>query len=191
MPAPECSHDSMQSTVGGQGRMLGERYALGRHAGSGGWGRCIGPRPRAPAHVAIKMLGHPYAQESALVARFTQEGAGRCRPEPSQHCRWSSTAAPRRACTIWPWSRWRRNPRRPHQHRGVARVPPGGKAGELVDELVKDPPGQASPAGGRRLPPGRGARRPRRGLTVLTGRAAPAHVGPHSFANPSLEQSDG
>ena len=34
---------------------------------------------------------------------------------------------------------WRRNPRRPHQHRGVARVPPGGKAGELVDELVKDP----------------------------------------------------
>jgi hypothetical protein len=86
MPAPECSHDSMQSTVGGQGRMLGERDALGRHAGSGGWGRCMGPRPRAAAHVAIKMLGHPYAHEPALVARFTQEGAGRCRPEPS-HCR--------------------------------------------------------------------------------------------------------
>jgi hypothetical protein len=53
--------------------MLGERDALGAMLGPGGWGRCFGPRPRAAAHVAIKMLGHPYAQKPTLVARFTQE----------------------------------------------------------------------------------------------------------------------
>jgi hypothetical protein len=182
MPAPECSHDSMQSTVGGQGRMLGERYALGRHAGSGGWGRCMGPRPRAAAHVAIKMLGHPYAQEPALVARFTQEGAGRCRPEPSQHCR-----------------RLRQRLRGGHArsgHEGVeaqsAAAAPASRCrsstawrqGRRAGRRARQGPRQASPAGGRRLPPGRGARRPRRGLTVLTGRAAPARVGAIVLRNP-------
>jgi hypothetical protein len=75
MPAPSCPHDSMQSTVGGQGRMLCERYALGRHAeGRGDWAGVLAPRPRAAAHMAIRMLGHPYAQEPALLARFTREG---------------------------------------------------------------------------------------------------------------------
>ena len=164
MPASECSHDSIQSTVGGQGRMLGERYALGRHAERPGDGAgVLGPRPRAAAHVAIKMLGHPYAQEPALVARFTQEGAGRCRPEPSQHCRWSSTAAPRRAAGSG--------------HEGVeaqsAAAAPASRCrsstawrqGRRAGRRARQGPRQASPAGGRRLPPGRGARRPRRRLT--------------------------
>jgi hypothetical protein len=56
----------MQGTGGGQGRMLGERDALGAMLGGRGMGQGIGPRPRAAAHVAIKMLGHPYAQEPAL-----------------------------------------------------------------------------------------------------------------------------
>jgi hypothetical protein len=46
--------------------MLGERDALGAMLGAGDGGRCIGLRPRAAAHVAIKILGHPYAQEPAL-----------------------------------------------------------------------------------------------------------------------------
>jgi hypothetical protein len=58
----------MQSTVGGQGRMLGERDALGAMLGAEGMGQGIGPRPRAPAHVVINMLGHPYVQEPALWA---------------------------------------------------------------------------------------------------------------------------
>jgi hypothetical protein len=47
--------------------MLGERDALGAMLGAGGMGQGIGPRPRAAAHVAIKMLGHPYAQEPAAL----------------------------------------------------------------------------------------------------------------------------
>jgi hypothetical protein len=118
--------------------MLGERHALGAMLGAGGWGRCIGPRPRAAAHVAIKMLGHPYAQEPALVARFTQEAraaAGLSHPNIVAVFDSGSEAGMHDLAM----RAWRRNPRRPHQHRGVARVPPGGKAGELVDELVKDP----------------------------------------------------
>jgi hypothetical protein len=41
---------------------------------AGGLGRCIGPRPRAAAHMAIRDARSPYAQEPALLARFTREG---------------------------------------------------------------------------------------------------------------------
>jgi hypothetical protein len=168
MPAPSCPHHSMQSTVGRQGRMLGERDALGAMLGAEGMGQGIGPRPRAPAHMAIKMLGHPYAQEPALLARFTQEAraaASLSHPnivavfdsgsEAGMHDlameyveAQSDAAAPTSRCrSSTAWRQGRRAGRRARQG-----------------------PGQAGPAGGRRLPPGRGARRPRRGPTGLTGR---------------------
>jgi hypothetical protein len=189
MPAPSCPHDSMQSTVGGQGRMLCERYALGRHAeGPGGFGQMYWPpRPRAPAHVAIRMLGHPYAQEPALLARFTREAraaAGLSHPNIVAGLR---QRLPRRACTIWSWRAWKRNPRRPHQHRGVARVQPARRQGRRAGRRTRQGPRQAGPAGGRRLPPGRGARRPRRRLTCLPDVRPQLVSGPPSFATPSLE----
>ena len=46
--------------------MLGERDALGAMLGAGGWGQVYRPATACPAHVAIKILGHPDAQEPAL-----------------------------------------------------------------------------------------------------------------------------
>lgn len=158
--------------------MLCERYALGRHAEGRGIGAgVLGPRPLAAAHVVIRMLGHSSAQEPAFGPVHARSG-GRCRPEPAQHSLSpSSTAAPRRACTIWSWSAWKRNPRRPHQHPGAAWVQPARRHGRRAGRRARQRPRQAGPAGGRRLLPSRAARRPCRWLTVLTGRAAPARVG--------------
>jgi hypothetical protein len=66
--------------------------------------------------------------------------------------------------------------------------PPGGKAGELVAELVKDPDKQVRRAvdGFRQ---GGGARRPRRRLTGSPERAAPARVGATVLRNPVTKRS--
>ena len=87
-----------------------------------GMGRCIGPRPRAPAHVAIKMLGHPYAQEPALVARFTQEMS----PVFDSGSEW--------ACTIWSGA-WKQSAAAAPASR--CSITPAGKAGELVNDSDK------------------------------------------------------
>jgi hypothetical protein len=87
MPAPSCPHHSMQSTVGRQGRMLGERDALGAMLGAEGMGQGIGPRPRAPAHMAIRDARSPVCAGAGLAGPIHARSAGRCQPESSQHCR--------------------------------------------------------------------------------------------------------
>src|SRR5215218_559829 len=125
--------------------------------------------------VAIKMLGHPYAQEPAMEARFTQEArsaAGLSHPNVVAVFDGGSVAGMHypvmeyveaQCAAAAPTSRCRSSTAWRQGRRAGRRAPQG--------------PRQAGPAGGRRLPPGRGARRPRRGPTVLTGRAAPARVG--------------
>jgi hypothetical protein len=85
--------------------------------------------------------------------------------------------------TICSWNAWKRNPQRPHQHRDVAPVtrPTARPAsGSPSSSRTR----QASPAGGRRLPPGRRARRPRRRLTCLPDVRPQLVSGPPSFRNP-------
>jgi hypothetical protein len=148
----------------------------------------LGPRPRAAAHMAIRMLGHPYAQEPALLARFTPEGraaAGLSHPRIVAVFDSGSQAG-----TIWSWRAWKRNPRRPHQHRGVLGYnPPGGKAGVLVAELIKDPTNRS---GGRSTASARSWSAASSAADRAYPDVPPQLVsGPPSFAIPSLEQSDG
>jgi hypothetical protein len=87
----------------------------------------------------------------------------------------SSTAAPRPACTIWSWSMWKHNPRRPHQHRGVAGVQPARRQGRQAGHRARQGPRPAGPA--RSTVSARLWSAPRRGLTASLERAAPARVG--------------
>jgi hypothetical protein len=182
MPAPSCPHDSMKSTVGGQGRMLGERGALGRHAGSGGWGRCIGPATARSSARGDPDARSPVCAGAGLVARFTQEAraaASLSHPnivaifdsgsEAGMHDLVIEYVEAQSAATA-PTSRCRSSTAR--------------RQGRRAGRRARQGPRQAGPAGRRRLPPGHGARRPRRRLTVLTGRAAPARVGATVLRNP-------
>ena len=177
----------MQSTVVAKD-MLGERDALGAMLGAGGMGQGIGPRPRAPAHVVINMLGHPYAQGPALVARFTQ--AARAAASLShQHIVAVFDGLRGRHARSGQES-WKHNPRRPHQHRGFAGVQPARRQGrQLVAELVKDPD---SKSGGRSTA---SARQWSAAASSAADRLArtcgPARVGGHRPSQPRhYEQSD-
>ena len=115
-------------------------------------GQGIGPRPRAPAHVVIKMLGHPYAQEPALVARFTQAArAAASLSHPNIVAVFDSGSEAgmhdlvrSRGSTI--------RGGRTNIEVSLEYNPPGDKAGELVAELAKDPDQQVQR--GRRFPQG-------------------------------------
>jgi hypothetical protein len=78
------------------------------------------------------------------------------------------------AGTIWSWRVWKRNPRPPHQHRGVARVRPARRQGRRVGRRARHGPDEQV----RRAVDGFRHVVERGGLvgelTVLTGRAAPA-----------------
>jgi hypothetical protein len=168
-PAPSCPHHSTQSTGGGQARTLGERDALDAMLGAGeGMGRCIGPRPRAPAHVAIKMLGHPYAQEPALVARFTQEIVAGLRQRlrgghaPSGHEGMEAQSA-----ATAPASRCRSGTTRPAARPASWSTTPTSKSGGRATAAARSWSAAASSA-----------------TDVLTGRAAPARVGATVLRSP-------
>ena len=152
---------------------------------AGGMGRCIGrpPRPRAAAHMAIRMLGHPYAQEPALLARFTREGraaAGLSHPNivaglrqrlrggqaPSGHEgveAQSAATAPASRCrsgTIRPAAR-------PASWSPSSSRTPTSKSGGRSTASARSWNAAASSA-----------------ADVLTGRAAPARVGAAVLRNP-------
>jgi hypothetical protein len=133
-----------------------------------GMGRCIGPRPRAPAHVAIKMLGHPYAQEPALVARFTQEIVAGLRQRlrgghaPSGHEGMEAQSA-----ATAPASRCRSGTTRPAARPASWSTTPTSKSGGRATAAARSWSAAASSA-----------------TDVLTGRAAPARVGATVLRSP-------
>jgi hypothetical protein len=192
MPAPSCPHDSMQSTVGGQGRMLCERYALGRHAeGPGGiWAAVLAPRPRAAAHMAIRDARSPYAQEPALLARFTREGraaAGLSHPNivaglrqrlRGGQARSGHEGVEAQSAATAPASRCRsgtiRPAARPASWSPSSSRTPRSKSGRRSTASARSRSAAASSA-----------------ADVLTGRAATARVGAAVLRNPVTGQSDG
>jgi hypothetical protein len=164
----------MQSTVGGQGRMLGKRYALGAKLGAGGWGRY---RPATACRSARgdQDARSPLCAGAALVARFTQEpraAAGLSHPNIVAVFDSGSVAG-----MHYPVMEYVEAPSAAAAPTSRYRSSTAWRQGRRAGRRARQGPGQAGPASGRRLPPGRGARRPRRGPTGLTGRAAPARVG--------------
>jgi hypothetical protein len=176
MPAPSCPHHSMQSTGGGQGRMLGERDALGAMLGAGGMGQVYRPVTACSSARSDQDARSPVCAGAGLGGPVHASSAGRCQPEPSQHCR-RLRRAPRPACTIWSGIVEAQSAAAAPTSR--CRSSTAWRQGRRAGRRARQGPRPAGPA------------RPRRGLTGSPERAASARVGGHRPSQPRHEeQSD-